>query len=176
MSIKKIAKLKDSELDYVDDKTAALLLNTPNSARILLWIIVLFFIAAITWASWAQIDKVTVGQGKVIPSSQLQIVQNLEGGLVKSLLVREGDLVTKGQQLILIDDTRFRSDYRESEQQILSLTANVLQLSASISSVLIEEDFDENNWQDSVRISFDKLTFPPTFSSNQPLLVDRQLA
>ncbi|WP_413282591.1 HlyD family type I secretion periplasmic adaptor subunit [Vibrio sp. MA40-2] len=176
MSIKKFAKLKDSELDYVDDKTAALLLNTPSSARILLWIIVLFFISAIVWASWAELDKVTVGQGKIIPSSQLQVVQNLEGGLVKSLLVREGDSVKEGQQLILIDDTRFRSDFRESEQQILSLTANVLQLSASISSVDIQEEFDDDNWQDSVKIDFNKLAYPPTFSANQPLLVQRQQA
>ena len=78
-------KLANNELEYVDDKTAALLLNTPSSARIMLWVMVLFFILAGAWASWAQIDKVTVGQGKVVPSSQIQVVQNLEGGLVKEL-------------------------------------------------------------------------------------------
>lgn len=88
-------KLNNEELDFVDDKTAALLLNTPNSARLMLWVMVLFFIAAIGWASWAEIDQVTVGQGKVIPSSQIQVVQNLEGGLVKEILVKEGQLVEK---------------------------------------------------------------------------------
>ena len=83
-------KLTPDELEYVDDKTAALLLNTPNSARIMLWIMVLFFVLAGVWASWAQIDKVTVGQGKVVPSSQIQVVQNLEGGLIKNILVQEG--------------------------------------------------------------------------------------
>ncbi|MDT8870069.1 HlyD family type I secretion periplasmic adaptor subunit, partial [Vibrio fluvialis] len=78
-------------LEFVDDQTAALLLNTPSSARIMLWVMVLFFILAGAWASWAQIDKVTVGQGKVVPSSQIQVVQNLEGGLVKQILVREGE-------------------------------------------------------------------------------------
>ncbi|MDB1125657.1 HlyD family type I secretion periplasmic adaptor subunit [Vibrio algarum] len=174
MSSKKFKMLKDAELDYVDDKTAALLLNTPSSARILLWVMVLFFIAAIAWASWAQLDKVTVGQGKVIPSSQLQVVQNLEGGLVKSLLVREGDMVKEGQQLILIDDTRFRSDFREREQQVSNLTASVLQLSASITSVQIQEEFDNANWEDSVKIDFNKLAFPPILSDTQPLLVQRQ--
>ncbi|MEF1262859.1 biotin/lipoyl-binding protein, partial [Vibrio harveyi] len=118
-------KLSSEELDFVDDKTAALLLNTPNSARLMLWVMVLFFVAAIAWASWAQIDKVTVGQGKVIPSSQIQVVQNLEGGLVKEILVKEGQRVEKGQQLLLIDDTRFRSDFREREQQVANLTASV---------------------------------------------------
>ncbi|MDT8870070.1 biotin/lipoyl-binding protein, partial [Vibrio fluvialis] len=78
-------------------------------------------------------------QGKVVPSSQIQVVQNLEGGLVKQILVREGELVKKGQQLLLIDDTRFRSDYREREQQVANLTASVLQLSASIASVVVNE-------------------------------------
>ncbi|MCQ8156404.1 HlyD family type I secretion periplasmic adaptor subunit, partial [Vibrio parahaemolyticus] len=76
-------KLSNDELDFVDDKTAALILNTTNSDRLMLWVMVLFFVEAIGWASWAQIDQVTVGKGKVITSSQIQVVQNLEGGLVK---------------------------------------------------------------------------------------------
>jgi len=176
MTSDKLKMLKETELDYIDDKTAALLLNTPNSARVLLWVMVSFFITAITWASWAKIDKVTVGQGKVIPSSQLQIVQNLEGGLVKSLLVREGESVKEGQQLILIDDTRFRSDFREREQQVSNLTASVLQLSASIASVEIQENFDSQDWEDSVKINFNKLTFPSILMENQPLLAKRQRA
>ncbi|MEF1171747.1 HlyD family type I secretion periplasmic adaptor subunit [Vibrio sinaloensis] len=169
-------KLTPDELEYVDDKTAALLLNTPNSARIMLWIMVLFFVLAGVWASWAQIDKVTVGQGKVVPSSQIQVVQNLEGGLIKNILVQEGQKVEKGQQLLLIDDTRFRSDFREREQQVANLTASVMQLSASITSVAINEDFDNNTWQNNVLINFNKLAFPPQLSESKPELVARQRA
>lgn len=169
-------KLDKHELEYVDDKTAALLLNTPSSARIMLWVMVLFFILAGVWASWAQIDKVTVGQGKVVPSSQIQVVQNLEGGLVKQILVKEGQLVTQGQQLLLIDDTRFRSDFREREQQVANLTASVLQLSASITSVEINQDFKEDNWQNSVQLNYNKLAFPPALDELQPQLVARQRA
>jgi len=176
MNSKNYQKLTDNELDYVDDKTAALLLNTPSSARVLLWVMLLFFAAAIGWAAWAEIDKVTVGQGKVIPSSQLQVVQNLEGGLVKRLLVSEGEQVEEGQQLILIDDTRFRSDFREREQQVANLTASVLQLSASITSVVIKEDFTNQNWRESVKINFNKLSFPLAMSEEQPALVKRQIA
>ncbi|MGD8116068.1 HlyD family type I secretion periplasmic adaptor subunit [Vibrio sp. Hep-1b-8] len=176
MSKSSYNKLTPDELDYVDDKTAALLLNTPSSARIMLWVMVVFFVFAILWASWAEIDKVTVGQGKVVPSSQVQVVQNLEGGLVKEILVREGQTVEKGQQLLLIDDTRFRSDYREREQQVANLTASVLQLSASITSVDIDEEFNENNWQKNVQLNFNKLAFPPTLSELQPDLVARQRA
>ncbi|EIM7956572.1 HlyD family type I secretion periplasmic adaptor subunit, partial [Vibrio parahaemolyticus] len=161
---------------FVDDKTAALLLNTPNSARLMLWVMVLFFVAAIGWASWAQIDQVTVGQGKVIPSSQIQVVQNLEGGLVKEILVKEGQLVKKGQQLLLIDDTRFRSDYREREQQVANLTASVLQLSASINSVAVNRDFNIQDWEKSVVLDYGKLTFPPVLEETQPQLTQRQKA
>ncbi|HCH1565360.1 hemolysin secretion protein D [Vibrio parahaemolyticus] len=169
-------KLSNDELDFVDDKTAALLLNTPNSARLMLWVMVLFFVAAIGWASWAQIDQVTVGQGKVIPSSQIQVVQNLEGGLVKEILVKEGQLVKKGQQLLLIDDTRFRSDYREREQQVANLTASVLQLSASINSVAVNRDFNIQDWEKSVVLDYGKLTFPPVLEETQPQLTKRQKA
>ncbi|MGF1746685.1 HlyD family type I secretion periplasmic adaptor subunit [Vibrio minamisatsumaniensis] len=176
MSQKNFSKLNETELEYVDDKTAALLLNTPTSARIMLWVIVLFFIAAIGWAAWAEIDKVTVGQGKVIPSSQIQVVQNLEGGLVKEILVREGQQVQKGQQLLLIDDTRFRSDFREREQQVANLTANVLMLSASFNSVVVNEEFSVENWKNSVQLDYGKLAFPPRFYELQPKLVNRQKA
>ncbi|NMS18913.1 biotin/lipoyl-binding protein, partial [Vibrio parahaemolyticus] len=131
---------------------------------------------AIGWASWAEIDKVTVGQGKVIPSSQIQVVQNLEGGLVKEILVKEGQLVEKGQQLLLIDDTRFRSDFREREQQVANLTASVLQLSASINSVAVNRDFETENWRQSVLLDYGKLTFPPTLEETRPQLTQRQKA
>lgn len=176
MDNKEYKKVSDAELDYIDDKTAALLLNTPTSARMMLWVMVVFFICAIVWAAWAEIDKVTVGQGKVVPSSQVQVIQNLEGGLVKEILVREGDTVTQGQQLLLIDDTRFRSDFREREQQVLNLTASVLQLSASLTSVIIDESKSGNDWRESVTLDTNKLAYPPTFEENNKSLVSRQRA
>jgi adhesin transport system membrane fusion protein len=176
MDNKEYKKVSDAELDYIDDKTAALLLNTPTSARIMLWVMVAFFICAIVWAAWAEIDKVTVGQGKVVPSSQVQVIQNLEGGLVKEILVREGDSVIRGQQLLLIDDTRFKSDFREREQQVLNLTASVLQLSASLTSVIIDESKSGNDWRETVTLDTNKLAYPPTFEENNKSLVSRQRA
>ncbi|HAS6346456.1 TPA: HlyD family type I secretion periplasmic adaptor subunit [Vibrio vulnificus] len=176
MSSENYNKLSREELDFVDDKTAALLLNTPTNARLMLWVIVLFFAVAIGWAAWAEIDKVTVGQGKVIPSSQIQIVQNLEGGLVKEILVKEGQLVQKGQQLLLIDDTRFRSDYREREQQVANLMAAVLQLTTSIDSVEIDEEFSNDEWEKSVVIRYSQLNFPTELEQSQPELLARQRA
>lgn len=169
-------ELSSEELDYVDDKTAALLLNTPYGARIMLWVMVFFFFIAIIWASLAEIDKVTVGQGKVVPSSQIQVIQNLEGGLVKEILVREGQQVIKGQQLLLLDETRFLSDFREREQELANLQATVIELSASINSVVIKDVVEGNNWQQSVVINYDGLSFPEEFKKKEPNLVARQHA
>ncbi len=169
-------ELSSEELEYVDDRTAALLLNTPNSARIMLWVMVAFFIVACIWASFAEIDKVTVGQGKVVPSSQVQVIQNLEGGLVKKILVKEGQVVQKGQQLLLLDDTRFRSDFRERAQELTNLKATVLELSSSIQSVTINDKIDEQHWLDSVIISYDKLEFPNEWKQSEPNLIKRQSA
>jgi membrane fusion protein, adhesin transport system len=169
-------ELSSEELEYVDDRTAAILLNTPTSARIMLWVMVAFFCIAATWASFAEIDKVTVGQGKVVPSSQVQIIQNLEGGLVKQILIKEGQHVEKGQQLLLLDDTRFRSDFRERAQELANLNATVLKLSAAVNSVTINEQVDPKNWQNSVTISYDKLHFPAEILENNPQLASRQTA
>ena len=63
----------------------------------------------IIWAGWCELDEITRGEGKVIPSSQVQNVQNMEGGIVEDLLVTEGELVEQGQVLMVMDDTRFTS-------------------------------------------------------------------
>lgn len=158
----KRARLNAEMLGMVEDSAAAVLLNTPTRARILLWTCFLFVVAAIIWASWAQLDEVAVGQGKVIPSRQLQVVQNLEGGIVKQIFVHEGDIVQKGQELLQIDDTRFRSDYREREQELVSLRGDVARLRAQLTSVQISED-SNTPWREQVRLQKEPLHFEQGF-------------
>lgn len=167
---------RDEHLDYIDDKTAALLLNTPKSARVLLWTIVLFLVVAAAWASQAQLDKVTVGQGKVIPSSQLQVVQNLEGGLVKALLVKEGDKVKKGQRLILIDDTLFRAKFRERAQELLGLRADKLRLQALLAAIRVDETAPFEQWRESILLERQPLSFPDVFTTKRPDLIKQTQA
>ncbi|GLS91084.1 HlyD family type I secretion periplasmic adaptor subunit [Psychromonas marina] len=171
---KKGKALSTTQLDFVDDKSAALLLNTPVSARIMLWIMLLFFIVAIAWASVAKLDKVTVGSGKVIPSSQLQIVQNLEGGIVKSVLVKEGQHVQQNQKLLLIDDTLFQSNYREQTQSLSGSQADSIRLNALLNSIIINKNNAIVNWRESVEVKNDILKFDSTFSENNKGLVRRQ--
>ena len=84
------------DADYLSDARAALLLQTPRGGRLILWLTLFFVCAAIGWASWAELDEVTTGSGRVIPSRHIQEVQNLEGGILSALMVEEGDLGEKG--------------------------------------------------------------------------------
>jgi hypothetical protein len=66
------------------------------------------FVALLTlWAAFAQVDEVTKGEGRVIPSSQVQVLQSVDGGVVEQIGVREGQTVKAGQLLLSIDPTRF---------------------------------------------------------------------
>jgi membrane fusion protein, adhesin transport system len=71
-----------------------------------------------------------MGQGKVIPSSNMQIVQNLEGGIIKDIRVRQGEIVERDQILMVIDDTRFSSSFKENEVQLYALKAKMERLQA----------------------------------------------
>jgi len=118
------------DVEFMNDTTAAVLMQTPRGGRLILWMVFLFLLFALLWANWAELDEVTKGVGKVIPSSQVQIIQNLEGGILSSLLVAEGDAVEKNQILLQIDDTRFSSSLRETQLQFWALKAKAARLQA----------------------------------------------
>ncbi|MCD9531955.1 HlyD family type I secretion periplasmic adaptor subunit [Photobacterium carnosum] len=172
---KKNISISTNDLDFIDDKSSALLLNTPKSARIILWVIVLFFFIAFTWAYFAKLDKVTTGSGKVIPSSQLQVVQNLEGGIVKQVFVKEGQQVKKGQTLLLIDDTQFKSDFEEKTQSLAAMQADSLRLNALLVSVTVNKNTKNTEWRKSVNITSIPPVFTPNFKNKHAQLVRRQL-
>ena len=98
----------------------------PHAAAIAtLLTLVALVLVALLWMSRADLDEVTPGLGKVIPSRQIQVVQNLEGGIVGELLVREGQSVDAGQILMRIDDTVSGANFREMEENYLGLLASV---------------------------------------------------
>jgi membrane fusion protein, adhesin transport system len=115
---------------YMSEAAAAHNIGVHPFAHLLLLSVGLFFLVFIFWADWAVMDEVTVGTGKVTPSGQIRLVQNLEGGILSSLQVKEGDMVEKNQILLQIDDTQFRASFRESRIQYLSLKAKETRLVA----------------------------------------------
>ncbi|HAI68214.1 MAG TPA: HlyD family type I secretion periplasmic adaptor subunit [Gammaproteobacteria bacterium] len=99
-------------------------------SHFILWITVLFFITAGVWAHYSTLDEVTRGNGKVIPSRQVQVVQNLEGGIVSEILIKEGDIVKRGEVLLRIDDTRFSASMRGSQLTSAGMEAKIARLTA----------------------------------------------
>jgi adhesin transport system membrane fusion protein len=108
----------------------AILRQEPLRARVLLRSVGIVMALFILWAAVAQLDEVTRGEGKVIPSKQVQILQSIDGGLVSEILVREGDVVQANQLLIKIDETRFVSSVKENRVQYLGLVARAARLKA----------------------------------------------
>ncbi len=104
--------------------------RSPKGARIILWSVLIIIVSATVWANQAELDEVVIGSGKVIPSRQIQVVQNLEGGILAEILVQEGDTVQEGQVLLRIDDTRFSASYRENKLRATALAAKATRLKA----------------------------------------------
>ena len=118
------------DTEYMPELEGAILENSPGIARFTVWIAGLLLIVALTWANYAVLEEVTTGEGKAIPSSKIQTIQNLEGGIVAEIFVREGQVVNKGDTLLRLDSTRFRSSQEESEVDRLALLAQIERLTA----------------------------------------------
>lgn len=101
---------------------------------IVVWLSLLAVTALITWAYFAPLEEIAAGNGKIIPSSRSQMIQSLEGGILAELYVHEGDIVSAGQKLAVLDDTRFRASYGELDSKILSLEAAAARLRAQMNS------------------------------------------
>lgn len=103
----------------------------PRSSLVA-WSLFALLVVFITWASLFQLDEVTTGSGKVIPSSHEQVIQSLEGGIIHSLMVREGDIVERGQQLAQLDRTKTESSVLESESRLNAAMATAARLNAEV--------------------------------------------
>lgn len=133
--LKRKSDIQEVDLEYMTDSSAAVLEGVPIRYHIILLISVLFLFVACIWANFAVLDVVTVGQGKVIPSSNMQVIQNLEGGIIKDIRIKIGDVVAPEQVLMIIDDTRFVSSLNENKTQLAALKAKLIRLIAETTGV-----------------------------------------
>jgi len=133
---KKLPQLSDAFFDRLNK------LIEIESSRGLFYLIVIFFIVALLWGALAMLDEVTVGLGKIVPSSQIQIIQNLEGGILTELSVHEGEVVKKDQVLVRLSDTKSTANYKEGRKRYLAFLASNARL------------FAQSN-------GHDKVAFPP---------------
>lgn len=141
--------------DWVSDTEWARIKQEPLRARLLLYGVAISLIALTVWASVAEIDKVTRGDGRVIPSRQLQTLQSLDGGMVESIQVTEGQVVEQGDLLVRVDPIRFKASLGESRARFLALTAEVARLQALVAGTEPE--------------------FPPQLVEDAPELVEHEL-
>jgi len=81
-----------------------------RNANIILYSICIFWIVILVWANFATLEEVTKAQGRVVASSKIQVIQNLEGGIIKEILTRTGKSVSSGDPLIVFDSTKFESE------------------------------------------------------------------
>lgn len=94
--------------------------------------IMVFFTVFILWATFAQIDEVVRGEGKVIPSGQNKVLQHFEGGIISDILVKPGDTVKKGQVLYRLKNEFFRADFKAKEIELLAFAASAKRLKALV--------------------------------------------
>jgi len=116
--------------DLITDIRTTLLIQSPRGGRVIIWLTLLLAILVFVWMFFSEIEEVTRGMGKVIPSSQIQVIQNLEGGILSEIHIRVGDIVQKDQLLMRLDETRFSAPYRESRFKYLALLARAFRLKA----------------------------------------------
>lgn len=128
-----MAKPKPLDINFMPETAAALRERPPALAHAILWLTLFIVLTGLVWANFAEIQQVARADGRVIPSSEVQIVQNLEGGIVAEVLVSAGDRVEVGQTLIRVDDTRFASSYNEGLFSAEALQARISRLQAEIS-------------------------------------------
>jgi adhesin transport system membrane fusion protein len=161
-------KVTKEDLEMADDVYGAILTPAPSIHRLIIWSLAALFVCFFIWAYFAELDRVTRGEGKVIPSTQMQIIQSLDGGVLQELYVKEGMIVKKGQLLARIDDTRLRSDMAQQNKEVDSLRADIIRLQTELTSILVT---DVLNWKLQINISKLRLKFPDDLNGNSPKLV-----
>lgn len=128
------------DLKYMSYSSEAVLQQTPYLSRLLLWALAALLVVMLAWAAIAEVDEFTRAEGRVVPSSDVQVVQNLEGGILAQLMVSEGELVERDQPLLQIDDTLFSSTFRERSLQAEQLAVKAARLRAEVHDTLFEDE------------------------------------
>ena len=131
-------RMPAADVDLASDIRASILAQSPGGGRSIIYFTLLLVGLFFYWASVSEIEEVTRGAGKVIPSGQIQVVQNLEGGILSEIHVHPGEMVKKGQLLLRIDEKRFSSSFQQNRVKYLSYLAKAARLRAEASGDTFE--------------------------------------
>ncbi|MCV6825172.1 MULTISPECIES: HlyD family type I secretion periplasmic adaptor subunit [Halocynthiibacter] len=125
--------MKDTDWDlkeFADGAAASRIGRTSSRLTIFLAVLLAMFVGGVLWASWAVVEEVARAGGQVVPSGRARTVESLEGGIVREINVREGDVVSAGDVLVRIDDTGSAANLGELQAQKQALTARSIRLEA----------------------------------------------
>ncbi len=134
------------DIDFMSELQAASHLTPSKASLLMLFSVVALVIFFFLWASLSEVEQLTRGSGQVVPTSEIQIVQSLEGGILAELLVQEGEIVDQDQILMRINDVAFASEERGTEARGYALKAKRARLMAEANgdAFSLEEDITEN--------------------------------
>ncbi|MDD2790850.1 MAG: HlyD family type I secretion periplasmic adaptor subunit [Sulfurimonas sp.] len=122
--------LSSRDYEFMHSLSAAVLQKSPSTLKVVMyfWIVSVFIF--LIWANFALIDEIARGEGEIIPSGENQMIQNLEGGIVEEILVKEGEFVEYNQILLKIDNQKSQSSLSTNAIKADSLEAKIARLQA----------------------------------------------
>jgi adhesin transport system membrane fusion protein len=123
-------RMKSEDNDLTTDIRTSIMAQSPRGGRAIIWAVLALVVLFTVWAYYSEIEQVTRADGKVVPSTQIQVVQNFEGGILSKIMIDVGQLVKKGQLLLRIDETRFSSSFKQNRVKALLFKAKAARLMA----------------------------------------------
>jgi membrane fusion protein, adhesin transport system len=119
-----------NEMTHIEDLADRI--KPRTASNVLLWVVLGFVVVFVVWAALAELDRTVRGGGRVVASSQLQVISNPEGGVVEAILVRTGQEVGQGEELVRLDRTSTTSDFGSGEASVNALMAKIARLQAEV--------------------------------------------
>lgn len=142
MNKKKTTEYTENDYAFMQSLSEAMLAQAPQKWRIVLYVWLFTFVVFILWASFSEVDEITRGQGEIVASGDNKVIQNLEGGVVEDILVKEGDTVAAGQVLLKISNERSQASFEADQIKRVVLEARIARLKAESESL----PFDPSNY------------------------------
>ena len=147
MDKKEMKKLQPGDEKFISDLNAAIMHKNKKLPYLVLGSMGLFVIFIIVWSYFSEIEIITRGMGKAVPSKEIQTIQNLEGGIISKMNAKEGQSVKKGELLVKLDNSKYLSAYKEMDAERLSIKCNLTRLSAEykrLPSIAFSDELKED--------------------------------
>ena len=144
------------EIAFMAEVEGAIHRRGSTMAYLLSTTIVLMLVVFVVWANHAVLDEVTRGSGQAIPSQQIQVIQNLEGGILEEILVQENQIIAKGDVLVRLDNSTADSQFQDALSKALGQAAAIARLEAEVAGKKVQ--FPEDLLADRPQLAEDQRT------------------